>query len=657
MDWQKQWDKSSEKNLVAEQPGWSLAIPALIFALFLGLVIRAIISPNRVKEQIQKAANHIHRDAHINFESAYISLADGIFPELAVVINNVQMNADVRCWMRPTIEIDQMKLPISFVKLMAGELYIDQIVIQEMNLSLADAFKTCESTSAGHEAPQVGETSPRSPAQIANLPLTTKSVIRVPEKSPISKVQIKRLNIHYLPLAFTSFFLDNFLIELENEQPLKLHSESLLRLNRDSLANVGSLAKLKVDYNESGEPILNIDLKGSLGEGSFNTQAQFMPRKRMLNLDGDLKYFPISQIMPLFKKYRVIESDFTGKRTWVSGKLKYEGQIESKLPSPLRLQGLRLEGDIGEISSSSLEITELSPLKFKPFDVEIKSLSLGEVKHLLNLEHPTKIFGSLGYFTGALHIESPDKFNLRGDHMGLEFIFSNRGIRKHQTISLISGELEYSRDLWQAKIDRVRPFEGVFEGELKLRGDKQFHRVEVSSKIAELELAPSIQSLMTGGGYLGSFGGEFKLALKNNEIDELNGNLRWNKMDVDGIRVEKLKAKLAKTNKILTLNLAAQEMELEKQKQATLALNNVFKDLNVDSILLKNPALKISTSEFKELSWSEFSADSVNGKFQSEGGWDGHSSLRGILRINGKNKKKWNIGGFRNNLVIEKDDR
>jgi hypothetical protein len=82
-----------DKNLIAEQPGRFVLFSGVLLAVILGLVIRGLIAPNKVKSMIETAAARMHKDVQVEFDSAQISLARGLLPRFAVIITKVKMES------------------------------------------------------------------------------------------------------------------------------------------------------------------------------------------------------------------------------------------------------------------------------------------------------------------------------------------------------------------------------------------------------------------------------------------------------------------------------------------------------------------------------------------------------------------------------------
>jgi len=273
-----------------------------------------------------------------------------------------------------------------------------------------------------------------------------------------------------------------------------------------------------------------------------------------------------------------------------------------------------------------------------------------ELLVFLNRPHPSPALGDLGMFNGTAHFINPEQLTLRGDYSGLEFIFSNRGSRQTQALSLISGELELKKNRWQIQIDRIKPVEGIFEGKVKMAADKNFKNLDIDAQISELGLSPKIQSLMTGGGSLGALSGQLKVQLKEAQIADLNGQVKWDQLLIEGVRMAKPKIALKMQSQELRMDINASELEITPKDSIAL-FSSLFQNLGTNDILMQSASVQIRTKQFKTLSWDRFQAQSSYGSFRSTGGWSESSELSGKLQIVGKNSKSsktWKIQGTRN---------
>jgi hypothetical protein len=132
----------------------------------------------------------------------------------------------------------------------------------------------------------------------------------------------------------------------------------------------------------------------------------------------------------LLQKYKAISKDVKTKQVWVSGVAHITGGVEQLKKSPLEVRNLQIEGDIGEIFSSQINISSLDPLKYKPIIFDLKRVNLQNLLSSLNQNPAKNNMGSLGFFSGKLELASENSAHLVGEHQGLEFIFSNKGQRE-----------------------------------------------------------------------------------------------------------------------------------------------------------------------------------------------------------------------------------
>ncbi|MEZ0392207.1 MAG: hypothetical protein ACAH59_08335 [Pseudobdellovibrionaceae bacterium] len=656
-----------EKDLVAEQPGLGLSFMGLFLAFFIGLAIRASVSPDRVQVHLYEATQNIHKDLSIQFESAHVSFARGFWPDLAVVIENVKIESVNPCWFTPLAEINEIRLPLSLKHLFQGKILIHQVLADEVNLSLKTPFRQCpaqEGSASLVEPPSSRSAASVEPTNSSQIPGPSQRAPvmgkfeNVPRENPIDTVLISKLKIHYLPLAFTSFEIENFKAQLLDQDPRWIQLIGRLHLEGESSAReYGAYADLQVDLREGESPSIETAIKGLWREGQYDLKAFLDQKTQNLTFEADLRHLPLSRIIPILKKYRYVESEFNGKRAWISGHMKAEGPVSNIAKSPLFISNVKMEGDLGEISSQQIEIQSFQPLRFKPIEFQIRGLNINELLVFLNRPHPSPALGHLGLFNGTANFTTPEQVHLRGDYSGLEFIFSNRGSRQIQTLSLVSGELELKKDQWNIQIDRVRPVEGIFEGKVKILADKSFKSMQIDALITELGLSPRIQTLMTGGGSLGALSGQLKAQLQSAQISELRGNLKWDQLFVEGVKFQRPKAQIQSLNHEIQMKLSAAQMEIFPQSAVAPIFQPLMGVSAENAFKLTAPTTTIRTQKFQSLSWNQFQAQTASGALRSSGKWNEKAELSGEIQISeGSKKKFWEIHGTRNQpLLVEQN--
>jgi hypothetical protein len=155
---------------------------------------------------------------------------------------------------------------------------------------------------------------------------------------------------------------------------------------------------------------------------------------------------------------------------------------------------------------------------------------------------------------------------------------------------------------------------------------------------------------MTGGGSLGALSGQLKLQLKEAQIADLSGQLKWDQLLIEGVRLAKPKIGLKMQSQDLRMDISASELEITPKDSIAL-FSELFQSLGANEVLMQTASVQIRTRQFKTLSWDHFQAQSSFGTFRSAGGWNDSSELSGKLQLIGKNSKNskiWKIQGTRN---------
>ncbi len=651
--------KDFEKELVAEQPGLAISVAGVILGLFIGFTVRSALAPERILHLVEKAATHIdsHFVAHVG--SASVSLSDGVFPELAVVVKDLSLESEETCWMRPVMEVDQLKLPLDLFKFFTGQIHMHEILANEVSLSLRSDLSACHKKISSTLDPNEVV---REIAESVNETDQTKKDREKPSgfihsRDSIDSVQIERIRIHYLPMTFTSFEVRHLEINLNSKNPKKLEVNGILSLNGETLSgDYSSTAFLKLNYQEDREPDWQMNLDGHWREGRYFLKSDFDSNKQYVKIHTDMEQIPLNQLFPLLRKYHLLSSDFNGRQVWLSLKGGFEGPMNGLSKVPAKIDFIRIEGNIGEIEAKKLEISKLDPFTFKPIDVDVKSLQLDSLMTFLNRPHPHAILGHLGVFHGKAHFEDSQNVTIKGENTGLEFVFSSRGVRQLQPISLLAGEILFSQGKWNIKIDRVKPVEGVFIGDLVVDADHNWSKVAVKTKIEELTLGPTVQKLITNGGEVGSIAGELQCRFEHGVVNDLAGNFSMADLSVDKLNIKKSKVSMFTINKEVFLDLKIQGAMIREGSPVHTFLYQ-FMDSSVpkETMDVGHASAKMKTKLLDDFHWENLYLQIGKDSLHSQGGWDHEGKLEASLSvlIAGKTKK-YKLGGFRDHPIIDK---
>jgi hypothetical protein len=640
--------------MIAEQPGLRILLTGLLLAFFIGYTLKSYLSPSRVQAQIEKAASHVHKDITISFNSAQFILSEGILPRFSVVIDKIKMESLQSCWMAPTLEIDELRLPLSFWGLITGSGPVESIEANIVTLTLREAVKNCSEKELTSENPS---------ADPGSKPLVTLSRSEKEEKyrNDVRALYVKEFNIVAERYPQYSSKLLDFSTRVKSFEPRVIEVRARTHLLKDdTVGDYLSHANLYMEYKESPDKVLQAHFFGNWREGHYSFIANYNLEDHLLTAETDLKHIPLSQILSILQKYDLASKNLNGKQVWISAKGRWAGPVQDLKNSPLSVRDLRLEGDLGEMHVEQMEFTKFEPLEYRPIRVDIRKLDVEKLLVLLNRSHDARILGSLGQFSGVADINSDRMIRLQGEHRGLEFIFSNKGQRESQVIERMLGEIALSGDKWLIAVNRVEPRGGNFIGDVKLEADRDFKNLEVKAHVDELAFTPTVQNLMTQGGEVGAVSLDGEVRIKNGILDKAKGLLRVQNMKVEGVEFEKTKAQFEGQQGILSLNTQVQKMSFDDTSPTAALMKQVIPDKywakgSFDAQDLNG---KFVLQDGKTLSWKGFHAKfDKNAQVSVDGSWDQDGVLKGGVQVReGNQNRKWVIEGNRDEprLVLDK---
>ena len=647
--------KDLEKELVAEQPGLAVGVIGLVLALFIGLATRTALAPDRILHLVEKAAANIDSHFVARVGGASISLADGIFPELAVVVNDLSLNSEEVCWMRPSLQVDQLKLPVDLFRFLSGQIHIHEILASEVSLTLRSDLSQCHrkiSSTNGLENPIRAFAS--SVDSGGNSPWHGFTHSR----DSIDSVQVDRVRIHYLPLTFTTFEIRHLEANVRSQGPRKIDVKGILDLNGETLSgDYSSTAFLKLDYEEGRNSDFQLTLDGNWREGRYLFKTGFNSREQFIKMQVSMDQIPLNQLLPLLRKYHLLATDYNGRQVWLSLKGGFDGPVTNLSSLPAKFDYVRVEGNIGEVEAKNFEVLRFDPFLFKPIDIEIKSLQLDSLMTFLNRPHPNPILGHLGVFHGQAHVEDSQNIKLKGEDTGLEFVFSSRGIRQVQPISLVSGEANISKGKWNVKIDRVKPAEGVFLGDLSLEADRDWTKVLVRTKVDDLSLGPVVQKLVTDGGGIGSINGDLQFEFDRGTMTDIFGHMAVTELSVDNFNIKKSKLNFSTKNREVMMDIKVQGLNLTRKSSVQSFLAQFLEPSVVPEVFDNGHAtLKMRTKLLDDFHWENLSMQLGKTTFHSQGGWDAQGHLQASMDVFSSGKShKYRILGTRDRPVIDKE--
>ncbi len=648
--------KKIQNELVAEQSGLTTLLIGLIFSFVVGTWVKSWMGPDTIEPILRKSIAEISlAPLQIQFQRAFVSLSQNGWPEVALVIQEVSVKSENLCWARPELQVHQARLPLSFRKLLMGEIQFSMAEIDQAHLLIRDELKNCSADPITQAAGiNYGSNSVSSSGVNHETESDLKSAFKPAPNQVIEQVRVDQLFVHYLPRAFTSIEMRNTTIDTKTSDSSIVLSSLLILQGETFFGDYSSKAQLELFYHPQSDAIVTLQLSGLLREGQYQIESSYLKNSQTLKAQLSGKHLPVSYLEPILRKYHLLQRDLNAENLWLS----IQGNFEKKLNSAsaddlnVKIGPLKIEGDLGEVVIPELSLEHTDPPELKPFRMMISSLNLNALLNLFDLDHPSDGIGNLGTFRGDLFFEKQNNIKLQGDLSGLEFIFSNQGSRVAQTLTLASGVLNLDGEQWNLALDQLKLLEGVFLGSLQLDGDRSFKKIKIKTQFEDLTFSPSVQRLMTLGGDMGSFSGRLESVFSMGHLSQLKGFIKLPKANFSEIQIEKLRFdfNISETLQNMTVNL--DRMKLKKSNPFSPYFRAFLGDEG-EEFSLSQVQGGLEGDQLKNLRWKKIYFRESKREFLSSGQWDETGRIEGVLQqIRPTPMKNWLITGTRDQPQI-----
>ena len=479
------------RDNVADQPGFWFAVGICFVAWAFGAWTRSWFDPEKFRSAIQTAARQAHKDLQVSFDSIGLSLADGWAPSFAVSVKGMVLSSQEKCWLSPTLEVQQLRLPINFFELLSGKFEIETAAASDVQLTLRSAPKSCA-------------------VEQQLKPALQKSA------SAFRTFKVDRFQVNYLPLPLTTFNFEDLNFDVRNSSEVLLTAG--LRLTEDTLATpFASAARFSFHYFED-EP-WKVSLIGSWREASYEFVGEVEPRSQVFRIHGELKHFALGPFLSLLRKYHVIDWEVDSQSSWISFTTDWTGSLKEPEKSEAKIHGFRLEGELGDIRA---ETAQVGPSSLQSADVQINSLQVDRLFPERAAKSLEGTLGALGSLRGRMKVRALDSWELTGELSGLEVLLSGEQERWAQPIAVLFLDSQRKGDRIRVDVNSAQIVNGSFLGRALGWFDVSTQKGNLKLKVDDLMLSNPRQQLAMGLGTSG-LSGEVNLNL---EGDEVSGSAR-----------------------------------------------------------------------------------------------------------------------------------
>lgn len=653
---------------VSEQGGFRWFAFAVLAAVLVGISVRLALAPAKIERLVRAQIEESPIRDNFAFGSAEISLADGLFPDLALILNRVEWRLPNGCSESPPIRARHMRIPLKLTRLFGGQISAGHIGFDELSIDLNDLKRDCRNggvaaSSASTSSSAVAKNTKPAPVSPVKLEgLRPSELWSAEDQERFTKfldgVRVSRAEI-FFENRMKSVVLEDVSASWRGEgldisTSLRFPPSTVFGENLPTLTIGGTVRR--------GEMIAEV--RAELNEGTIEANAVFKPvllvngsKELETDLNLSVSDLPLSVVTPLLTKAGIVSGKFQPKFMWLDCGAKVHGVFSRLfLDHPVALSQCGISGQVGKASLQTA--IRLPNGQWRPFEVVGQKVDLARVFETFDLEKPSGVFTNMGNLSGKLRVESPTVARLEGSIQGMVMRFAGGEGTALQSLSIDKAEADLSEKSWRVSLSEFKVDGGA--ADLWIQGDiaRDGRAAKVDFDLKTLKFGPRVEKTIFSGRAANIFGtGQVRLRLQDDEpakIESLKASaeiagLEGNEIATESVKIE---ASLKGDQKV---EVSARAPHIEVLKTSHLfrilqpALLGWGGELTKDGqrLLLNRVAMK-GTFEDAGFEWSQASA-SVGRSLglSSRGSMAGGHKIEASLDANypQATKLKWSIGG------------
>lgn len=641
-----------DKYLISEQSGFKTTVICFLVSLSLGMLFNAIFSQNRIQKYIRTAADQISPDIRVQFDSAKISVSDGFFPRLAIIINNISIDSDKTCWMSPEMSLNEMVVPLSPWNWIFNGKGIEQIEMDQLKIHFRSQHKPCQNTLSASAIAAAAASDKITSAAISLSVTPTAEPPSFLQNNILKKIVINKVEVKHDVYTQFPFVFNHTEVTIGTKNTLNVIVNAKLQLIQDEIKGAWlGQGNVHIEYSDQPDNILTAHLFGRWREGyySFMGNCDFYESK--CYIENHLKQIPLVEIMHALHQLKLADSTkYNSQSVWVSLRAKTELLLDKKQKNFIEVSDFLVEGDLGSIKSRSFHVS------MDPFSIssaaqfDLNQVNISNLMNLIKHNRSNNTLGHLGLLDGRVDIAENNKVHFEGMHSGLQFIFSNKGRSEPITFKKINSELFIKKEGWQLNMKEMELVDGSIDGSVHVINNSESGQAQASIDIQKLLLPNSVKNLMTQSGEVGPIDLKMKMSYENNKIHIASGSLSVTPLIIEKININKLKLSISSKEDQNFVNVNIDNMGIQKDSPVYSVIESFMPKeelINIESL-----RAQIKFHNFNNFQWLGTKA-LINKKwrYETDGGWAGTGALDGRILIKELNKNKketlWKIQGTR----------
>lgn len=644
--------QASEKYLVVEQRGWRWVLLGLGIAALFSLTFKAIFSPRRIQYEIERALSQADPRIKTSIEGAYLSLSDGVWPRLAIVIDKFQVHTTDPCLFETKASIEQLVLPVAFSTLLDRTLVFKKIEVGMLKLEMRARREGCGDVAALESIPPLPQRLDTAPEEVAVEPTPTvtplapkESLERPPlvqtmsvESSLLRHVIFHQVQLHLVEWPMFRWHLREVDVQLPEKGSSKTHIVGNISLTSEQtrfpFQGINARLELNSDIDKASAKI-----SGAWREGRVDVEGQWAPHRKDFHWKGSFKQIPWSQLIVLAQALGRTQPMPASSQAWVSADVEWNHDSETN--EAIELLNGHIEGEFGDFMLGKViaaKKQDADRWAVEPYKVLVKEVDIDILTRMLGWSEPPSTFERLGLFDGEGYFTDNQLVSMAGQWREMKIIFSNRGLRELQTIKSIDVEMSGGSNKWAGHLSKVQLVDGQWDGNVAISLDQNEKRVTVDTEFKDLKLNPDVEELMTVKGSLSSIEGKLSLKLIDGNTEQINGFLKLDRGVISDVQVDKLRLDFDGSQ-----GEVAGKVQVQAVDWPTSQMVNWPEIASAESEKLQ---LKSISGQFRRAKGT-LQINSLQGllvdlksRFQLDAGWRDDSTLFGHLSVKGERKNQ-----------------
>lgn len=616
----------NSEHLVVEQKGFRILMLGLLVAGFLGLMVRAMFSPARMQYEVEKIIGNTGSRAKITIKGAHLSLVSGIWPRVAVVVEGIHVESRESCFKGFLVDIESLEVPAALSSLWQRRFVVNELLIHQAQIRAPQYALSCQKSEEVVPEQSVDQGNPSEIGKLAGV-----SAPPIVQTVSFEKPQLKHVYIDQLLLSSKSqpelsINLEDLEVDVQSSTIQQFSVDGNLRLFHQVFGEAqGPSAKIKIDVEKDQ---VKSKVSGVWKVGSFDLGLVIDRQAKEGELNGDLRYVPMSHLMALLGSYKIINNVPDIKSSWLS--LKLEAKLQNQAGQHhLKILDLKWDGDFGEIKADLVDLSvRENKIQWKPFEIKTDEISIDNLLASLGIYEPIPQVAKWGSLEAKIKVNENSVFKMEAKGSDLSTIFSSRGKRELQKVNSYTFKLTHSNENLTAQISDIKLEDGEIKGGVDLRKHQDDWNINVD--LSSIDLSQRVRRLISHNGEMGRASLGFNGLVRDSKLTRLTGNLKLDSGKLDDMSVDHFSASFTLGNTGLVYLIGAQNVKFEETSPYYRLFNDVQADFEgmkeIQFKQISGRVQKTDTSLFAELG-----GRITGGNFTFTGGWENINQLAGDL--------------------------